>query len=103
MKCLSCRNFLRYRQLGVEDFLIYDDRSVDGSTDFLLEQSDCTVVTGPYEFDSNFGVTPRGSPKRLRLHKGVGSTQSLKTSPIDAWFVPPPGNSKETPPCRQPT
>jgi Glycosyl transferase family 2 len=59
------RFFAHYRQLGVDDFLIYDDRSVDGSTDFLVEQSDCTVLTGPYKFDGNFGVNPLGRPKRL--------------------------------------
>ena len=62
------RFFAHYRQLGVDDFLIYDDRSIDGSTDFLIAQSDCTVLTGSYKYDSNFGVTPFGLPKRLVDH-----------------------------------
>jgi hypothetical protein len=57
-----------YRNLGVTEFLIYDDRSVDGSTDFLVAQPDCTVVTGPYTFSSVFGTTPFGFPKRLDDH-----------------------------------
>jgi hypothetical protein len=57
-----------YRNLGVTEFLIYDDRSVDGSADFLVAQPDCTVVTGPYTFSSTFGTTPFGFPKRLDDH-----------------------------------
>jgi Glycosyl transferase family 2 len=59
------RFFAHYRQLGVDDFLIYDDRSVDGSTDFLVEQPDCTVLTGPYKFDNNFGINWLGRAKSL--------------------------------------
>jgi glycosyl transferase family 2 len=60
--------FEYYRQLGVNDFLIYDDRSADGSTEFLVSQSDCTVLSGPYAYDTAFGVTPFGLPKKLFDH-----------------------------------
>src|SRR5206468_6015764 len=60
--------FEYYRQLGVNDFLIYDDRSADGSTEFLVSQPDCTVLSGPYTYDSAFGVTPFGLPKKLFDH-----------------------------------
>jgi hypothetical protein len=59
------RFLAHYRNLGVTEFVIYDDRSVDGSTEFLVAQPDCTVVTGPYTFNTTFGTTPFGFPKRL--------------------------------------
>jgi hypothetical protein len=39
-----------YRGLGVSHFIFYDDRSDDGSREFLLGQPDCTIVTSPYHF-----------------------------------------------------
>jgi hypothetical protein len=62
------RFLAHYRKLGVTEFLIYDDRSVDGSTELLVAQPDCTVVTGPYNFSTAFGTTPFGLPKRLDDH-----------------------------------
>jgi hypothetical protein len=62
------RFFEYYRQLGVNDFVIYDDRSTDGSTEFLVSQPDCTVLSGPYTYDTAFGVTPFGLPKKLFDH-----------------------------------
>jgi hypothetical protein len=62
------RFFEYYRKLGVNDFVIYDDRSADGSTEFLVSQPDCTVLSGPYTYDTSFGVTPFGLPKKLFDH-----------------------------------
>ena len=59
------RFFQHYRALGVTDFVIYDDRSADGTTEYLVAQPDCTVVTGPYRFDTTFGVMPTGLPKKF--------------------------------------
>ena len=59
------RFFEHYRTLGVTDFAIYDDRSADGTTEYLVAQPDCTVVTGPYRFDTTFGVMPTGLPKKF--------------------------------------
>ncbi len=59
------RFFEHYRTLGVTDFVIYDDRSADGTTEYLVAQPDCTVVTGPYRFDTTFGVMPTGLPKKF--------------------------------------
>jgi hypothetical protein len=59
------RFFDHYRKLGVTEFVVYDDRSIDGTRDYLVSQPDCTVITGPYAFDSDFGVTPLGLPKKF--------------------------------------
>ena len=39
-----------YRNLGIADFLIYDDSSSDGTTEYLLSQDDVSVITSdvPY-------------------------------------------------------
>jgi hypothetical protein len=58
-------HFLRhYRNLGVRDFLFLDDRSTDGTLEFLLSQDDCTVMQAnlafgdPYE-GKRFGVASK--------------------------------------------
>src|SRR5688500_9282519 len=37
--------FDHYRGLGVEQFIILDDKSDDGTSEFLLSQTDCVVLT----------------------------------------------------------
>ena len=39
-----------YRNIGVADFLIYDDSSSDGTTELLLSQSDVSVITSDVPF-----------------------------------------------------
>ena len=57
--------FQHYRALGIETFLVYDDRSDDGTLDFLLAQPDCTVVTSGLSFGDDFGFDLNGAPRRL--------------------------------------
>jgi hypothetical protein len=42
--------FDHYRGLGVEQFLIVDDQSVDGTREFLSAQPDCVMLTCDYRF-----------------------------------------------------
>jgi len=59
--------FLRhYRVLGVERFIILDDRSVDGTRDYLAAQPDVMLVTDP---EHHFGdrVQAFGSHDALRM------------------------------------
>jgi hypothetical protein len=42
--------FSHYRSIGVEQFLIVDDSSVDGTREFLTEQTDCVVLQSPYSY-----------------------------------------------------
>lgn len=39
-----------YRKLGVDQFLVLDDCSDDGSTDYLATQSDCVLLQSPLRF-----------------------------------------------------
>ncbi len=41
-----CKSFFdHYRSIGVEQFLILDDRSTDGTERFLRDQPDCVVLS----------------------------------------------------------
>jgi cyanophycin synthetase len=43
--------FAHYRDLGVENFIVYDDGSRDGTREFLANQLDCTLVTSDRSFN----------------------------------------------------
>lgn len=46
-----CRAFFdHYRSIGVEQFLILDDGSADGTEDFLRGQNDCVTLTSSLSF-----------------------------------------------------
>ncbi|MBI5276959.1 MAG: glycosyltransferase family 2 protein [Burkholderiales bacterium] len=40
-----------YRSLGVENFIIYDDNSTDGSRELLERENDCSIVQSGWRFD----------------------------------------------------
>jgi hypothetical protein len=63
--------FSHYRSLGVEHFLIYDDRSDDETRDFLHAQADCTIVTSEHRFGDEFGA---GRRLPLALKESVPET-----------------------------
>lgn len=49
--------FAHYRKLGVESFVIVDNQSTDGTTDFLLAQPDVTLYSTSNRFsESNCGT-----------------------------------------------
>ena len=56
-----------YRRLGVEHFLFYDDRSSDGSREFLETQPDCAVVTS----DIPYGAVLENGVRYIHVLKGV--------------------------------
>jgi hypothetical protein len=55
-----------YRRLGVEHFLFYDDKSSDGSREFLQAQPDCAVVTS----DLPYGALVDGRIRYCHVLKG---------------------------------
>ncbi len=71
--------FEHYRGLGIETFLIYDDRSDSVTKDFLHAQTDCTIVESAYAFGDTFGVGAYNGPRRLPT--------ALKES-LPTWAVP---------------
>jgi hypothetical protein len=57
--------FDHYRKLGVDGFLIYDDRSGAPTLDFLNAQPDCAIVRSEHAFGDSF--TPEGEVYDRRL------------------------------------
>ena len=64
--------FSHYRDLGVQQFLVLDDGSVDGSSEFLCKQPDCVVLTSDIRFGSlvdSVALTEFGNIRRVRWGK----------------------------------
>lgn len=62
-----CRAFFdHYRSLGVEQFVIIDDGSSDGTLEFLLEQDDCVVLSTSLRFNQMLFTRFGGDKLRLR-------------------------------------
>lgn len=96
-----CEAFFRhYRDLGVEQFLIIDDNSTDGTQDFLRAQSDCVVLASsvPYgEF-----IKYRRLDGRIKVSRAGVAFKSLVQSlffhekfsiyvDADEFLILPPG------------
>jgi hypothetical protein len=56
--------FDHYRSLGIETFLIYDDRSGEATKAFLHAQNDCSILASDHVFADVFGPGRHG-PRRL--------------------------------------
>ena len=65
-----------YRVLGIEQFLILDDGSDDGTKEFLCEQPDCVVLSSSISFGGYITVDDGNSKKRRntggQLKRAVG-------------------------------
>jgi hypothetical protein len=57
--------FDHYRSIGIETFLVYDDRSDAPTKAFLNAQADCTILVSEHSFGDDFGVAVTGAPRRL--------------------------------------
>jgi hypothetical protein len=55
-----------HRRLGVQQFLILDDRSSDGTREYLAEQPDCVVVESDLTFGDPVEVRGPEGPRRTR-------------------------------------
>jgi hypothetical protein len=47
--------FDHYRAYGIEQFLLIDDQSSDGTREFLADHGDCVVVTAPMRYGDMIG------------------------------------------------
>jgi hypothetical protein len=99
-----CRAFFdHYRRLGVEQFLIVDDGSVDGTRAFLRSQPDCVTLTstclygdamlfrdpGGRLHDSRAGIYLKGAVPHVLL-----PGRFVLYVDADEFLIPPPGVSK---------
>ncbi|HEY3798915.1 MAG TPA: glycosyltransferase family 2 protein [Caulobacteraceae bacterium] len=57
--------FAHYRALGVDTFLIYDDRSGEAAKAFLHAQPDCSIAVSEHRYGDIFGATGGNIIRRL--------------------------------------
>lgn len=61
------RSFLdHHRRIGVEQFLVLDDRSSDGTRELLAAQPDVVVLDSPYRYGELITLHGPGGERRLR-------------------------------------
>ena len=70
-----------HRRLGVDQFVILDDQSSDGTRELLAAQPDCLVLESPFRFGEEVAVP--GSDGRRRERAGI-----LFKSLIPQRFLP---------------
>jgi hypothetical protein len=82
-----------YRALGIEEFVFLDDRSDDGSFEFLMAQHDCTVLTANVSFGDRVGPQNRrfGTAVRTIVPRQLLRHRWVLTVDADEFMVLPPG------------
>jgi hypothetical protein len=89
--------FEHYRALGIELFVIYDDRSGEPTRSFLHAQADCMVISSDFAFGHAFGDDPRFGVRRLptalreSAPAALFSNRWVLTVDADEFLVLPPG------------
>ena len=81
-----------YRDAGVTQFVFLDDRSTDGSLEYLMEQPDCAVVGA----DETFGQVVEGKKRAVILWRTALAQQFALNKwalvvDLDEFLVLPPG------------
>ena len=81
-----------YRDAGVTQFVFLDDRSTDGSREYLMEQPDCAVVGA----DATFGQVVDGKKRAVILWRTALAQQFTLNKwalvvDLDEFLVLPPG------------
>ena len=88
-----------YRKLGVELFLIYDDRSGPETVNYLMKQADCAILQSDRAFGDPFGKDEFGTPRNLpqvlkeRVPETFLSGRWVLTVDADEFLVLPSGCS----------
>ena len=70
------RAFLNhYRNLGIEQFLILDDNSNDGTAEFLCEQTDCVILSSSFSYGDEIPIDLGHKKEKQRV--GVVMTRAI--------------------------
>jgi glycosyltransferase involved in cell wall biosynthesis len=67
--------FNHYRSIGVEQFVIVDDGSTDGTLEFLLGQPDCVVLKSDIGYNQSYFTLFKG--EQLRMRRGNASLKNI--------------------------
>lgn len=73
-----------YRKLGARSFVIFDDKSDDGTYEFLSKQEDCLIITSDCSFGTVIGAHQNGVP--LRFGPWLKLVLPQKFAPND-WVI----------------
>jgi hypothetical protein len=76
--------FDHYRKLGIERFVIYDDRSTGFTADFLRAQPDCAILTSSHHYAEVMGSDRFGRPQRF--HEALKEKVPERLFP-DQWVL----------------
>ena len=55
-----------HRKLGVDQFITLDDKSKDGTREYLVAQDDCLVIESPFTFGEPLQLPGPGGGRRMR-------------------------------------
>lgn len=69
-----------YRNLGVEQFILIDDGSDDGSLEYLCDQPDCVVLQSPFKYGQEIMQRSRRTPWRINSVRAGIKFKSLLPS-----------------------
>lgn len=94
------RSFLEHhRSLGVQQFIVLDDQSSDGTREYLVAQHDCFVIESPFSFGEQ--VTMPGPDGERRMRAGIAFKSLIPQRYLsgryglyldaDEYLVLPPG------------
>lgn len=79
-----------YRSLGIKQFIILDDRSYDGSRDFLMQQNDVVVLTSKYRYSEKInGIRAVHYWKNFIPHTFFGGQWSICVDADEFIQIPP--------------
>ncbi len=81
-----------YRRLGVRRFLFLDDRSTDGSLEFLLAQPDCGVLQANCDYKQLVQGKRFGTRAKHLVPARFLSERWVLTADLDEFLLLPPGH-----------
>ena len=83
------RQFIsHYRKLGIKRFVIIDDKSNDGTREYLIRQADCMVLSSEYSYTDKYPIasTPQ-QEYEIKGTKNIWHNLLLRKYSIDRWAI----------------
>jgi glycosyl transferase family 2 len=80
-----------YRQLGVRQFIFLDDRSADGTREYLSDQADCAIITSELTYGQYVDGTRAHVFWRTELPRAYAQQGWALVVDVDEFLELPPG------------